>query len=250
MSQPRFGVVFDLDDTLYAERDYVRSGFEAASIYARKQFGVTDFAEAAWTLFERGQRGNIFNRVLENCGVIAQQESVSKLVETYRVHRPNIRLFPDAQDCLQRLPPEWFLGIITDGYWASQRLKVTALGLQRCVKVVLFTDDWGKQYWKPHPMAFRLIEQRYMLAPRSLVYVGDNPHKDFSAPKNRGWHTIRVRRPNSLHFETDNVPTSEPDVNLADFASLSDCLRDMIPSELQMSYHCTLSSNKQLSRVT
>ncbi len=50
-------VVFDVDDTLYLERDYARGGFEAAAAHARARFGVDDFATRAWALFEQGLRG-------------------------------------------------------------------------------------------------------------------------------------------------------------------------------------------------
>jgi putative hydrolase of the HAD superfamily len=39
-------IVFDLDDTLYLERDFARSGFEAAGAWLYRQAGVPGLAEA------------------------------------------------------------------------------------------------------------------------------------------------------------------------------------------------------------
>ena len=55
-----FTLVFDVDDTLYLERNYVRCGFEAAGAHAER-LGISRFYETAWQVFERGARGNVFD---------------------------------------------------------------------------------------------------------------------------------------------------------------------------------------------
>jgi putative hydrolase of the HAD superfamily len=57
-------LVFDLDDTLYPERDFVLSGFQAVSGWLRLQGGVEGFYDRALATFERGVRGRIFDEVL------------------------------------------------------------------------------------------------------------------------------------------------------------------------------------------
>jgi len=51
------GVVFDMDDTLYSERDYVRSGF---GVVAQHAASTTDEATILfawlWSAFEAGRR--------------------------------------------------------------------------------------------------------------------------------------------------------------------------------------------------
>lgn len=59
-------VVFDIDDTLYLERDYVRSGFLAVEGIVAERFAARGFADQAWAAFERGVRGTIFNECLPN----------------------------------------------------------------------------------------------------------------------------------------------------------------------------------------
>ncbi len=50
-----------------------------------------------------------------------------------------------------------------------------------------------------------------------MVYVGDNPLKDFEAPNQMGWTTVRIRRHHSLHFE---LPT--PGYVNAEIATLTE----------------------------
>ena len=42
-------------------------------------------------------------------------------------------------------------------------------------------------------------EARTGLTGDQFTYIADNPTKDFGGPKARGWRTIRIRRPASLH---------------------------------------------------
>src|SRR5687767_11665642 len=85
-------VVFDIDDTLYLERDYVRSGFRAVGEWARARLGISDFAERSWRLFEAGVRGSIFDDALTESGVQPDHALVRALVDVYRTHEPAIEM--------------------------------------------------------------------------------------------------------------------------------------------------------------
>ena len=45
------GVIFDLDDTLYSEKEYIRSGYKAV---AQRLPEVTDAESKLWFFFSRG----------------------------------------------------------------------------------------------------------------------------------------------------------------------------------------------------
>ena len=195
-------VVFDLDDTLYLERDYVRSGFAAAGAWAEREWCVQDFAERAWREFQSGRRGDIFNHVLAACG-LCTGEAVAELLRVYRSHLPRISLLPDSVTCLAALRPHARLAVISDGPLEAQQKKVLALGLDTAVEMMVLTGLWGQEFWKPHPRAFEYVQQQIGVAPGCCVYIGDNPAKDFVAPRRLGWHTIRVRRLGGLHFERE-----------------------------------------------
>lgn len=211
-------VVFDLDDTIYLERDYVRSGFDAVGEWVRDRVGVPDFAERAWQAFESGVRGTIFDRVLAECGVAPDAEVVLVLVDVYRNHEPAIQVLPDARAALDALSGQVPLGAVTDGPIRSQLAKARALGVDEWSQVTVLTEQLGPGYGKPHPRAFQEIERSIGHDGPSCVYVADNPAKDFAAPRALGWRTVRVRRAQSLHVGADSGP--DVDFEVADLGGL------------------------------
>ncbi len=70
-----------------------------------------------------------------------------------------------------------------------------ALGLDRMrIEPILLTDELGRAGWKPNDQGFRRIQEHYQLPSARLVYIADNPTKDFIAPKRLGWRAVRIRR--------------------------------------------------------
>src|SRR3546814_2047633 len=81
-------VVLDLDDTLYLERDYVRSGFKAVEQWLVLERAAAGFSDTCWRLFEGGHRGDIFDQGLLELGLDSHAELVAQLVTVYREHHP------------------------------------------------------------------------------------------------------------------------------------------------------------------
>lgn len=216
-------VVFDVDDTLYLERDYVRSGFEAVGEWLRGHRGLHGFADRAWGRFEAGDRGDIFDRALVELTGAADRELVAQLVDVYRRHSPSIRLLPDADACMRELSERGArLAVITDGPAASQRAKVTALGLPIRCDPILVTAELGLGASKPNPVSFERVMQLASISGRSCAYVADNPAKDFKAPRSLGWTTVRVRRPGGLHAMAESG--TDVDLEVPDLRGVPDLL--------------------------
>ena len=203
-------VVLDIDDTLYLERDYVRSGFDAVGVWARDELGVDDLGERAWAAFEAGVRRTIFDDALAGAGVEVTPDLVPRLVDVYRMHArgsvvrshaPTIEMLTDARAWIDRLAPHVVLAVVTDGPLASQQAKAEALVLTRWADLVVFTETLGPGRGKPHPAAFEHLERELGVTGEQCAYVADNPAKDFVAPHRLGWRTVRVRRPGGLHAE-------------------------------------------------
>jgi putative hydrolase of the HAD superfamily len=192
-------VVFDLDDTLCLERDYVRSGMLAVDTYINDQFSINGFFQSAWNEFVAGRRGTIFNAALQHCGLRPDASLISEMVHIYRRHSPSLLLLGDAAACLSRLQSKVRLGLISDGPSASQHAKATALGLDRWFDRMIFTSDLGEDCGKPCSKAYLLLQEDWGCAPEHCTYIGDNPAKDFIAPRRLGWKSVRIRRPLSLH---------------------------------------------------
>ena len=224
------GVVFDLDDTLYLERDYVRSGFSAVASFAAADDSdlATAIHDFLWETFEAGVRGRNFDLLLDRWPSLGDQLSVAELVEVYRWHQPTIKLLEGAEEVIRvlrrrRVP----LGLISDGPVASQSAKVKALEAESFFDAIIFTDSWGREYRKPHERAYACMEER-LVGARPLVYIADNPAKDFIAAKSRGWRTIRMRLEGQLHRDSEPSNTAAtPDFDLSEFDGVIKTLEGM-----------------------
>lgn len=215
---PAAVVVLDVDDTLYLERDYVKSGFDAVGEHLQRVTGIEGFADTLWSGFNDGVRGDAFDRALMIHGLDPNADIVSDLVACYRNHSPTIELLPDAARFLSRLGGRT-IAVITDGPTASQRAKVEALGLDAIADPVILTSELGPGLGKPNPTAYLLVEQHFDVAPDQCCYIADNPVKDFVTPAVRGWASIRIRRSGSLHHER---PTQPPTVEVRSLDNVGD----------------------------
>lgn len=222
MTQPRRCVVFDVDDTLYLERDYVRSGLHAADAALRRTCGVAGLLEVAWDDFLAGRRGDLLDRALAALGVPPAPGLVAGLVEAYRTHPPAIGLLPDARAALDAAAAEGAVAVVTDGPAASQLAKTDALGLRRWAHPVVVTSVRFPGRPKPDPAAFAWLQARLDVPPEACAYVADNPLKDFAGPALLGWRTVRVRRPGSLHEDLDSG--RDVDVEVPSLAGLAGLL--------------------------
>jgi len=217
-------VVLDMDDTLYPEREYAISGFKAAGEWLSEQRGIPGYAEHCIRLFEAGHRGRIFDEALLATGLPADSTLVAELVAAYRDHMPRLTLHADAKAFLDWAKARFDLALLTDGYAQVQRNKIQALGLERWISCIVVTDEMGRGFWKPHPAGFERIMATYPGAAAGFLYVGDNPGKDFHAPRHLGWQTARVARPGQ-EYGTLQAGCLEADCVIANFDELRELLQ-------------------------
>ena len=176
--------VFDLDDTLYHERDFVRSGFREIS----RRFPAKD-SEAVFEQLElQFEIGDI-----DPLGTVLARTSSSldkqSLIQIYREHSPEIKLAPEVQKLLSQLKAAGNkIGLLTDGRSITQRNKIEALGLYQWVSEIVISEEFGSG--KPDVRNFQHF-QKVFESPH-FAYIGDNLTKDFVAPNSLGWTTIAV----------------------------------------------------------
>jgi len=104
-----------------------------------------------------------------------------------------------------------------------QNAKIDALGIRSLFDLILLTDAWGREFWKPHPRAFQAAVAHFGLEPGAFVYVSDNPAKDFLAPNALGWHTVRIRRPGGVYAGEVAPPGGEPRHTISTLDELVSC---------------------------
>lgn len=188
-------VLLDLDDTLYSEREYVRSGYEAVS---RRFPAIENMADKLWAAFLNGEKA--IDAVLLSEG-IHSPENVDKCLSTYRWHTPRIGLYPEVKALLRALREKGVrLGLITDGRPEGQRAKLRALGLEEWFEKIIITDEMGGiEYRKPNVAAFEEMQRFFAVSYGEMVYVGDNPKKDFIAPQKLGMGWVYFNNSEGLY---------------------------------------------------
>lgn len=189
------GVIFDLDDTLYSEKEYVKSGFKVVSDHLGG-----GYEEKLWYFFEAGKPA--IDELLKELG---READKTEVLSIYRSHKPNIHPYPGVVEMIDKLKSRGIkLGIITDGRLEGQRNKLEALDLK--IDDVIITDELGgEQFRKPCDIAFRIISTRWRLNPADIVYIGDNSTKDFQAPQQLGMKSILFKNKNGLHYQMKNL---------------------------------------------
>jgi putative hydrolase of the HAD superfamily len=220
-------VIFDIDDTLYPERDYVYSGYRAVVDAFADQLGASLGLYARMcTLYATPDRPRVFNVIVAEAGVTGPdaERLVTAMIDKYRVHTPTIELYPDARQILGELRGRVRLGVISDGYLITQKRKVAALNLPAMADEIILTDAWGRQFWKPHPRAFEEMARRLNVDHAACAYVSDNLGKDFVAPNALGWTTVLVDRPDRVHAAAAAPAGGEPHHTICSLAELASVL--------------------------
>lgn len=188
-------VIFDLDDTLYNEIDYIKSGFSKIS----KAFPqVKDMRDKLWRAYQSGKKP--INQVLAD-EKLDSDENIARCLAVYRFHKPNIVLDVQIQELLHRIKVQGIkLGIITDGRIEGQRAKIDALELKEIFDEIIITDELGgPEFRKPNEKAFVLMCEKLNVLYTEAVYVGDNVRKDFIAPEKLGMQSIWFVNPKGIY---------------------------------------------------
>lgn len=213
-------LVFDLDDTLFPEREFVFSGFRAVGDWMFSQYAIPDFFEVAWKLFNQGKRGLIFNQALEQIGIEPKPDLIQQLIQVYRRHKPTIFLHEDAEWALNYFKSQKQLGLITNGFLETQQNKVRALGIESRFNQIVYCDSYGFENWKPSLIPYQKMMEITGFESQEYVYVGDHPHKDFIAAKKLGWTTVRICRDGGEYSTMAAEESHEADLKITSLYEL------------------------------
>ena len=168
---------FDLDDTLYSERDFEKSGIE--------------FVYNTLNIKHISLDTILKNRIYWiDMILVGAKNSITKqmVLEIYRNHFPSIELYQDSKMFLEKIfsmKNEMYL--ITDGRSITQRNKIKSLGIESYFKKIIISEEVNSE--KPSEYNFRTVIKNSHHV-ENYVYIADNPNKDFITPNKLGWDTI------------------------------------------------------------
>ncbi len=204
--------IFDLDETLFDEQTYVISGLKAVAQFLAEDDHTrqSTFSQFMVREFSTNGRDRVFQRLKSEFPEIS--ESIGDLVNVYRNHQPEIELFPDAKKLLFELSAETMF-LVTDGSHITQRSKIRALNLELVFRETFVTDEHGLGAAKPGTKCFEMIKSICRSDWSDMVYVGDDPHKDFVNLKPLGVRTVRINRGRFKHLILDQSHEAEILIN-------------------------------------
>jgi putative hydrolase of the HAD superfamily len=168
--------VFDLDDTLYPERDFEKSGIEF----------VYDNLNIKYISLETilNNRNNWIELIIDGTN---NQFTKQMVLDIYRNHFPSIQLYNDSKIFLEKLLSQGNeMSLITDGRSITQRNKLRALGIESFFKTIVISEEVNSE--KPSENNFKMVmNNRHN---ENYIYIADNPNKDFITPNKLGWTSI------------------------------------------------------------
>ncbi len=193
-------VVFDLDDTLYPEADYVDSGVRHVCAQINSLCGIN--------CYDAIQAHRLQDAKLDwlslACELTGLKSTVKEsLLWMYRLHLPAISLSENCSRSLEKIRSAALaVAVLTDGRTVTQKFKLASLGLSHYPAYV--SEDYGSL--KPAPDRFQAIQKDFPA--EQYVYVADNVEKDFLGCKPLGWIGVGMRgnRRNIYPQSTQNSP--------------------------------------------
>ncbi|MBC8617554.1 HAD family hydrolase [Parabacteroides faecis] len=175
--------VFDLDDTLYKEIDFLHSAYREIAQWVELKFSLNDIYPFMLRAYEN--KSDVFSLLIRTYNLPLTKDD---LLDMYRLHFPVICLDSDTEDVLNVLNLDYRLGMITDGRSITQRNKYRALELDRFIddNDLVISEEFGSE--KPSEKNFLFFQDKYINT--DFFYIGDNLRKDFITPNRLGWTTI------------------------------------------------------------
>lgn len=230
-------VGFDLDDTLFRERDFCRSGFRFLCDPDRYRVldlnpypGKELLGKLCRLMEEELSAGRNPFVPFEDFFLPIALEAHLKWelgphIEAYRAHHPEaLSPAPGMPELMEELARRGIrMALITDGRSATQRRKIEALGLQRFFSpdMILISEETGYDKLNSKEM-FASVVRKYPEAAR-FFYIGNNALKDFYHPNLMGWTTVQVpHHPDDVH--PDHLPPTPLHAPMHKIASPEDFL--------------------------
>ncbi len=207
-------VIFDLDDTLAYEMDFLKSAYLAIAL------GLEDENVYEIMLDKYSGKENVFEFLSQKYNI-----DVQTFLEQYRTHFPEIKLIEGVQETLDFCKQENFkLGLISDGRSITQRNKLKALKIEELFDKIIISEEFGSE--KPNENNFLAFMEDGI---ESYIYIADNPKKDFITPNKLGWTTICLLDDGAnIHKQDFNVSDVYlPKIKSRNYIEMLEILKDI-----------------------
>lgn len=196
-------IIFDLDDTLYFQKDQFvevveKTGFLTNKIKMTDLYNhFRDASEHTYRLQTQGELTLEQMRIIrireayEKIGIMLTDKNAKEWQLCYEEAQKNIQLSFEIQkllsDCKERGIQ---LGIITNGPSKHQRMKIAALGLKKWIPENHIVVSGDINISKPNRLIFETLQNQMLFETEETYYVGDNFDNDVIGANKVGWLPI------------------------------------------------------------
>lgn len=194
-------IYFDLDDTLLDHK----SAEVAALQDVCQHFSLFDDTTAdklaktyhlvnseLWSQYSKGDvtreqlQRNRFEQTLNQLDLdCSHHEQVGTFY--MKCYRDHWQWIDGAREAYQKILASYRVGILTNGFAETQRLKFQKFDLYNSADQVVISEVVGAL--KPDPKVFQHATELAEVAPDEILYVGDSLTSDIEGGSNFGWNT-------------------------------------------------------------
>jgi FMN phosphatase YigB (HAD superfamily) len=170
-------IMFDLDNTLFEETDYLFQGYEKIALYLSKkhQLSTFDIYKYLSLNFKFDDRSNLFDNMLEEFNI--PQFELPNILDILRTYTPyqKIQLYPELKQVLIEIKSKFVpFVIVTNGNVTQQQNKIKHIDWGNLKPLVYYANNCSP---KPSPQIyFDCILPRYResIKKGKIFYIGDS----------------------------------------------------------------------------
>ncbi|MCC7479049.1 HAD family hydrolase [bacterium] len=189
-------IVLDLDDTVFDGGEWNVAALSQGAARRGMQAGSVERAIAEFLRTRSPHDPALYNAILLGCfqsdngfNVRALHEAASE----YRGEERSWEPYPGVLEALSELRRHFRLALLAEGPPEQQKAKLKALGISSFFELIVFSDEIdGVRSRRPDPRPFQLLREKLDLQGRQILFVGDQPARDFKEARRQSFVTCRV----------------------------------------------------------
>jgi putative hydrolase of the HAD superfamily len=188
-------VIFDLDNVLYDEKDYIYASFRIIAAFLSEKKCLPEEEIFAKLVYDFKKKGSMYSRLFNDLidDLELDKNLLQNILRLYESFDAEIKLFPASENILLTLRKMGIkLALVTNGGVRIQRNKIRLLGIEQFFDVVVFARDMPEATEKPNPSAYSMAIRKMGVKAKETLCVGDNPYTDFWGAKRLGIYTMRL----------------------------------------------------------
>jgi putative hydrolase of the HAD superfamily len=187
-------VIFDLDNTLYNETDYLFPAYNAIANYAAAKDGVNvnDAEFFLVSTFQKDGRNKLLDRFVSTFNL--KKSGLDDFLRIMRTHNPGnkIKLFPPVKKILEVcIQKQIDIAVVTNGNPEQQWNKVGCIDWEGHFTQLtfVFADEIER---KPSPKPILFVLEKFNARPEQTLFIGDDL-VDEAASKAAGTSFLHVK---------------------------------------------------------